>query len=297
MSRRYVGQSSLIESNKTGGGQVSGYQVGDIIPGVLESLQESPAASSISTLYYEEALGAFQQPSFQKSHGTRNERIQNVEQWGDSGLFTVDNDIFWNGPACVNIQVDIPYRWNGPRVTPAYLTKDSLVQPQFFYSWGAGYAAVKQWRMNMGGAATYTLDRYANWIGIMASCMTMGQRAGLMKLSGGGVITCSLDSVDTLLGISGSTGEWGTTTNYSINGFKCGPNSGVPSTVNLPEKIPCLVRDNWLVCLKTPHTNFNNPKVRRRPLDTKLFSEHFTVDFWLAQFDEICDSGTGAGPV
>lgn len=289
MAARYVGQAAFVDSNKAPQGQVDGSQVGEILPGVLESLQEAPSASSTSTLYYEEVLGQFLQPSFQSNYGILNERIQNIETWGQSGLFTINNDIFWNGPAALRLKVDLRPRWWGPMVDGINSCRSSFMMPSYFYSHGAAYAAIKEFRMNMGGAGTYSLSRYSNFIGIMCSCNSIMQRYGLMKLAGGGVIASETSPIEAAYGLQFETATYGTTVNIRAKGA---PGEGfIPARVRVP------IRDNWIVTIKTPHTNFNNPRVRRRPLDTKLFSEHFTFDIWMANFDEICDSGTGVAAI
>jgi hypothetical protein len=289
MAARYVGQAAFVDSNKAPQGQIDGSQVGEVLPGILESLQEAPSAASTSTLYYEEALGQFLQPSFQANYGILNERVQNVETWGQSGLFTINNDIFWNGPAALRLKVDLRPRWWGPMVDGINSCRSTFMMPSYFYSHGAAYAAIKEFRMNMGGAGTYSLSRYSNFIGIMCSCNSIMQRYGLMKLAGGGVIASETNPLEAAYGLQFETATYGTVENIRAKG-QLGTGL-IPTGVRVP------IRDNWVVAIKTPHTNFNNPRVRRRPLDTKLFSEHFTVDIWLANFDEICDSGTGVAAI
>jgi len=162
-----------------------------------------------------------------------------------------------------------------------------------FYSWGAGFAAIRQFRMNLGGAAQYNLDRYANFIGVMASCFTVNQRFALMKLSGGGIIH-ETPGLESLYGLSGSTATFGSIPQYWLGGATPGETAG-SLIVPLRTRVP--IEDNWMIPIKTPHTNYNNPRIRRRPLDTKLFSQPFCVDFWLSPFDEICDTGTGVCPL
>lgn len=302
MAKRFVGQADLIESNKASMGQITGAQLGPAAPaGVVDSLQERPSASATSTLYYEEALGGFTQPSFQRTFGTRNSQIENIDRWNSngasSGTFFIDQDIFWNGPAMVNMKVEIPWRWYGSCqdvLTPDYpqAQRGHFMRPQFFYSWGAGFAAVKQWRMNLGGAGQYTIDRYSNFIAIMASCYSTVQRMGLMKLSGGGVIAETY-GVESSFGLSGSTATYGSISCY---GLAIGQR-GSPQNDLTPTQTRVPVEDNWIIPIKTPHTNYNNCRIRRRPLDTKLFSQPFCIDFWLASFDEVCDSSTGFAPI
>lgn len=296
MSKRYVGQSSQIESNAAPAGQIQGSQVGGMLPGTLESLQEAPCALDTNTLYYEEALGSFLAPSFQRQYGIKNETVQNVDGWGQVGTFSVDNDIFWNGPAAITIRVPLKPRWYGTECSGQF-AQGSFMKPSFFYSWGAGYAAVKQFRFNMGGAGQYTLDRYANYIGVFMSCFSTMQRFALMKLAGGGVIAES-PGLETGFGLGRSTATFGTVPSHWFGGFEVGaasPYNG--KEVLLPRKVRVPIEDNWVVAIKTPHTNYQNPRVRRRPLDSKLFSEPFNVDFTLANFDEICDSGVGLTPI
>jgi hypothetical protein len=303
MSRRTVGHAAVTPSNAASGGVVGGENVGKMNAAtVVESLQESVGALNSQGLYYEEFLGQFNAPSFQKAYGIKNETIQNVEQWGENGIFTLNNDMFWNGPAAIKIDVPISYRWRGT-VTSGYQACANPMYPTFFYSWGAGFAAVRQWRFNMGGAAQYTLDRYANFISIMGSCFTRDQRYGLMKISGGGLIADTTDT-DTLIGLGRPTTSFGSIENRFFNGYVVGgePTPGAApyypaANAVMPKRIRVPTIDHWIVPFKTPHTNYNNPRIRRRPLDTKLFSEHFTVDFWLSNFDEFADSGSGLVPI
>lgn len=294
MSKRYVGQSTTVPSNNAGYGGIEGSQIGELMPGVLESLQEAPSALSSTNLYYEEALGSYLAPSFQKQYGVKNERVDNVDGWGQSGTFSIPNDIFWNGPAAIEITVPLHQRWAG-HTTNLRTATNTFLRPSFFYSHGAGYAAIKEFRMNMGGAGLYTLDRYANFIGVFSSCVSLAQRYALMKISGGGVI--GEDNTDLSFGVCFETTKKQLYTNrwfegYAVGTERVGTNYAALSTL-LPRRLRLPSEDKWVVSIKTPHTNYQNPKTRRRPLDTKLFSEHFTVDFKLSNFDEICDSGTG----
>lgn len=298
MSARYTGQATVIPSNEAGSGGVQGDQIGELMPGVLESLQEGPSAVSTTNLYYEEALGSFLAPSFQRQFGIKNETVQNIDGWGQSGTFSIANDIFWNGPAAIQIRVPLKQRWSGT-VATGLVANSCFMRPSFFYSHGAGYAAVKEFKMNLGGAGQYSLDRYANFIGVFSSCFSLMQRYTLMKLAGGGVI--AQDSIDVAFGVDFSTATYGTIPNLWYEGYQPGAEpagayiQGRSLFISPRVRVP--VEDNWIVAIKTPHTNYQNPRVRRRPLDTKLFSEHFNVDFWLSNFDEFCDSGVGIFPM
>ncbi len=290
MSRRFVGQAANIPSNKESYGGVEGSQIGAVFPSMMTSLQENSTAVNSSSLYYDEALGSFNQPSFQKNFGIRNRPVDNCQGWGQSGSFLIDNDTFWNGPAMLSIKVDLKQRWAGAdNDTLVHRVRGCWMKPAFFYSYGAGYAAVREYRMNLGGAGQYTLDRYANFAAIMASCFTLNQRYGLMKISGGGCMREDPD-IDGIYGMHGSTATWGSIPNVALGGV-------VPPVVYdefvqvFPQRVRVPVSDNWMVAIKTPHTNFNNPKIRRRPLDTSLFAEPFSVEIQTAQFDEVCDSG------
>jgi hypothetical protein len=290
MSRRFVGAAANIPSNKESYGGVEGAQIGTVFPSMLTSLQENSLAVNSSSLYYDETLGSFNQPSFQKNFGIRNRPVDNCQGWAQTGSFTIDNDTFWNGPAMLSIKVDLKQRWAGA-------SKDSFgndvrgcwMKPSFFYSYGAGYAAVREYKMNLGGGAQYTLDRYANFAAIMASCFTCNQRYGLMKISGGGCILEDVQ-VDGIYGMHGSTATWGTKDNQCLGGVP--PANDYSEVVQVfPKRVRLPVYDNWMIAIKTPHTNFNNPKIRRRPLDTALFAEPFSIEIQTAQFDEVCDSG------
>lgn len=293
MSRNFVGQATLIESNAAGQGGVVGEQVGGMMPGILESLQESGAAIDSSSLYYEEALGQFNAPSFQRNYGIKNKRVDNIEKFGDRGTFTIDNDIFWNGPAAISIKIRLFPRWRGYTQGNNFSVTPHFMYPSFFYSWGAGYAATKELRFNMGGAGQYTLDRYANFVGVFASCFSVMQRYSLMKLSGGGVINDHTGQ-DTSFGFAYNTATYGSVENKWFDGVA---SDGVDTRTLIPLRVRVPYEDNWIVSYKTPHTNYQNPRIRRRPLDTKLFSESFTVDLQTANFDEMCDSGTNVPPL
>ncbi len=298
MAKRFVGQATLIESNKASQGQVSGCQIGGILPGVLESLQESASAAATSALYYEEALGSFLAPSFQRNYGIKDETIDNIQQWGDRGSFSVNNDIFWNGPAAITVKVQLKPRWRGNVTCGAVSVTPHFIYPSFFYSWGAGYAFTKEIRLNMGGAGQYTLNRYSNFIGVFASCFSLMQRYTLMKLAGGGVIA-DTEGSEGMFGLHFNTTKYGAVPNRWFEGIQAGSGQGnwfARETI-IPENVRVPIEDTWVVAIKTPHTNYQNPRIRRRPLDTKLFSEHFTVDLLTSNFDEICDSGTNVPPV
>lgn len=287
MSARYAGQSTTVPSNAAGAGGIEGGQVGELMPGVLESLQEAPSAVSTSNLYYEEALGSFLAPSFQRQCGIKNETVQNIDGWSQMGTFDIPNDIFWDGPAALQIEIPIEQRWAG-FLADGTVAKSSFMKPTAFYSWGAGYAAFRQFKTNLGGAGQYILDRYANFIGVFSSCFSLMQRYSLMKMAGGGVIGNS-SPLDAAYGLHYETCTYGSVASKGAGGEK---SSGVrPEFERLP------VKDHWVVAMKTPHTNYQNPRIRRRPLDTKLFSEHFTVDFWLSSFDEFADTGAGISPI
>jgi hypothetical protein len=302
MQRRTAGgiPSAIAKSNAAAGGAVSGADIGDVLPGVLQSLQESAAATMTPKLYYPEKLGAFNFPSYQTVFGIHNSTFLNINRFGEQGETYVEKDVFWKGPCMLKFTVDLPFRFVGP-VQDYFNRADSLrVRPQLFYSWGAGYAAMQQAEINLGGAGTYRIDRYANFMGVMASCYSQQQRYILMKMSGGGVM-CQTAIAETLSGVSGNTAEYATIQNgnYLITGDVMPPWD--PTSLNPSQCLvanPYLpVRDNWVVCLKTPHTNFHNCHVRRKPIDTNILSENFNIKLITAQMTEFCDTGTGFQPL
>ena len=329
---RTQGAPSVIQSNVVGAGLVEGDQLGDQLPGVLQSLQEGPEASKTSTLYYNENVGQFNQPSFQRSFGAFNLNIP-IQKFGDSGSVEVNPDIYWKGPCIVSTVFTIPYAYYGPNVyRPTNQKFDYMnsavsfvygdrhgggdqgyydqysssctVRPKMFYSWGAAYAAIRETRLNMGGAMSYVLDHYANFVGVMASCYSMTQRAGLMRAAGCGVMIP--DFVNELkYGLTHETGELGmiplyaadggalsfdaSNENYTSNGYTgqtgctsiCGP-----------------ANERWSMAIKTPHTNFQNMFQHRRPIDTRLFSSNFVMDFFSQRsLDTFIDSGLGYQPM
>jgi hypothetical protein len=283
MSTRFVGQADTVRSNATSSGAVSGEQIGNIVPGVLESLQESASATQITSLYYDAAYGSFNFPSFQKLFGRYNTRVHECSRWGESGTIWINNDIFWDGPAMMKLTFPIQQRFIG-NIQNTFGLANQLSYPQAFYSHGAMFAAVKSFRMNLGGAGTYNLDRNANWVGTMASCFSVMQRYSLMKLAGGGCIA-ETPNLEAAFGLYGSTASCSRHPRVGYNG-----------ATNIPFESPFQrlpKNDHWIIPIKTPHTSFQNPRIRRRPLDTKLFSEHFAIDFWMGHFGEVCDSGTG----
>ena len=358
MSFHVQGAPSQIQSNATGVGMVSGDQIGDQLPGLLATVQESAEATRTSALYYEEGVGAFNQPSFQREYGARNIGL-NIQSFGDSAQFSVPNDMFWKNPMMIKCSFTIPYGYYGPAtyiqhgVTPRIalggnadmyynqyyglyqaagkngtdLPTDNsshvvaransvTIKPQMFYSWGAGYANIRNVRMNMGGAGQYTLDHNANWVGVMASCVNLSQRAALMKAAGGGVIVPDID--EEKKGICAfETTEIGGNENYSIAGGLLNPSqvqidiynggyrnnpilgTGVtPSPANINSAlIPMPIIENWVTVIKTPQTSFTSMFQYRRPVDTRLFSTDFFFDvFTSPSLDAFVDTGTGFQP-
>jgi hypothetical protein len=290
--------SAISKTNEASGGCCVGDDVGNMLPGVIESLQESPAAGVTANMYYSEKLGMFNLPSFQRQFGLKNQNFANIHTWGDTGDVNLDRDFFWCGPCMLEYQVDIPYRFAKPGddcIAGTGTAMDRIMaRPQFFYSWGAGYALTKQVEFNLGGAGTYRLDRYANFMAIMASCFSLMQRAALMKISGGGVMNDTF-AVDNILGIGGSTAEFGRIQNYQYNGAAQPAYNG--TTQALPPVFYGPVRDRWMVAIKTPHTNFHNSRIPRKTLDMNLMSSFFNLRVFTSSFQEVCDSGVGIMPV
>lgn len=338
---RVQGAPSTIQSNVVGAGLIEGDQLGDQLPGVLQSLQETPEASKTSTLYYNEKVGSFNQPSFQRSFGAFNLSIP-INRFGDSGSIEVNPDIYWKGPAIVTTSFTIPYAYHGPQAArrgenqdaqtilpitnsssdsysfrdwalpittvPSYaMTAGSCtVRPRMFYSWGAAYANMRQIRMNMGGAMSYVLDHYANFVGVMASCVSMCQRAALMKAAGSGVMIPDYEG-ESRLGIAHDCTETGSIPLYSADGGglnssvarTCAENYGHGATLQTgPSAIPGPAIEHWTMVIKTPHTNFGSMHQMRRPVDTRLFSSNFVIDFFSSSaLDTFIDTGLGYQPL
>jgi hypothetical protein len=340
---RVQGAPSAIQSNVVGAGLIEGDQLGDQLPGVLQSLQEGPEASKTSTLYYNESVGKFNQPAFQRSFGAFNLNVP-INRFGDSGSIEVNPDIYWKGPALFTTQFTIPYAYYGPICyknrndygpnanngvfNPANPTEipweyrsgttdnnfvalsaaTATARPRFFYSWGAAYANLRQIRLNMGGAMSYVLDHYSNFVGIMASCVTLSQRAALMKAAGSGVMIPDARG-EHVFGVSHHAAEYGSIPLYSADGGTLSDanaqasmrmfgqaGSGTPQTG--PSAICGPVIEHWTAVVKTPHTNFNSMHQYRRPIDTRLFSSNFVIDYFTnAALDTFIDSGTGWQPL
>jgi len=340
-SFRTPGAPSAIESNVTGTGMVMGDQLGDQLPGVLASLQESPEASKTSCLYYKEDVGAFHQPSFQRSFGALNLPVP-INKFGDSGSVEINPDIYWKGPLILSTTFTIPYKYYGPlvyrsqnaavepnqtwiwnetfwygdtQVNPGDNNSNSIhrmenavinSRPQLFYSWGAAYANLRNIRLNMGGALSYVIDHYSNFVGVMASCVSLNQRAALMKASGSGVMIPD-EEQEKNFGISNSSAEYGSIPLYGgdggiksiseFNATQAAYGLGVPSQVGPPNACVPLI-EHWNCVIKTPHTNFNSMVNYRRPIDTRLFSSNFVIDFFTApNLDSFVDTGLGYQPV
>lgn len=350
---RFQGQpATAIHSNSIGVGLVEGDQLGDQYPGVLSSLQESPDATKVSTLYYKEDVGTFNQPSFQRAFGAVNLYLD-INRFGDSGSVAVNKDIFWKGPMTLRTTFVIPYAYHGPdsysngymgngalqsqtalratdpllvnnfsfgttTVTPAnpatptnyFLAKASTVnvRPRMFYSWGAAYANLREVRMNLGGAGMYTLETYANFIAVMASCMSTKQRAILMKQAGSGTLIPDT-AQEAILGIIGETCEIGSIPTYTADGGSTSQTAvtnqvtayGAGDYSTPAQTGPCAVAgpavEHWLAVIKTPNTNYFSGQQYRRPIDTRLFSSDFMFDFITSPaLDTFVDTGLGYQP-
>lgn len=291
-----MGAAAIVQSNMASGGAVSGEAIGTLLPGVLQSLQEGADAAMSANLYYPESVGSFNYPSFQRSFGVLNQTFSGFSKFGESSNAYIPRDIFWKGPAMLKFRVEIPYRFMGGIIPYNGYNADPVrVRPQIFYSWGAGYAAVSQVKFDLGGAGQYILDRYANFIGIMASCFSHMQRMALMKISGGGVIA-ETPGVETCFGIAGSTAEYSAVQNFTLTGQQVQLPVDQQTNCNV-FRTYSPVFDNWVVALKTPHTNFNNPRVQYKPFDTNLTGSQFWLNVSTAKITEFVDTGVGLAPV
>lgn len=330
---RTQGAPNEIQSNVTGAGLVQGDQLGDQLPGVLNSLQESPEASKVSTLYYNESCGKFHQPSFQRWFGGVNYDLD-IHKFGDSASIFMNNDIYWSGPAMLTTTFTIPYAYYGPvafrpsgdgtitgmggntyfqdaltSLTFSMTAGTCTSRPRIFYSWGAGYANIRQVDMNLGGAMKYELDQYSNFVGVMASCVSLCQRAALMKASGSGTMIPDYDG-ESRYGIAHIAPEIGQIPLYSADGGMMnsstvrntnstyGQGAGPGTFETGCSGIAGPVIEHWTTVIKTPHTNFASMHQMRRPVDTRLFSSEFAFDFYTnSALDTFIDSGTGWQPV
>ncbi len=181
------------------------------------------------------------------------------------------------------------------------------VRPRIFYSCGAAYANLAQLRMNMGGAMSYVLDRYANFVGIMASCGSLVQRAALMRAAGNGTLIPDFVN-EKRYGLTHETCEIGQIQQYSADGGAMNStlvtnsytNNGGIGYQNGASNIPGPAVEHWIACIKTPQTNFSSGQHTdvRRPIDTRLFSSNFVFEVFTANnLDTFIDSGTGFQPV
>lgn len=189
-----------------------------------------------------------------------------------------------------------------------YIQKASTitVRPRMFYSWGAAYANIHSIRMNMGGALNYVLDRYANFVGIMASCPSLIQRAALMRAAGNGTLIPDFAN-EHRYGLTHETCELGNLPMFSADGGAMSSNSVIASAQgfggngqNGASNIPGPIVEHWIACVKTPQTNFGCGIYgdHRRPIDTRLFSSNFVFEVFTAnKLDTFIDSGTGYQPV
>lgn len=331
---RVQGAPTTIQSNVVGAGLIEGDQIGDQLPGVLASLQESPEASKTSSLYYNESVGMFQQPSYQRSFGSLNLPVP-VNKFGDSASIEVNNDIYWRGPSMLSTTFTIPYAYYGPvAFRPTGGSFDSVnatsgniyanysnfagttwnlqlagsvtCRPRIFYSWGAAYANLRQIRMSMGGAMSYVLDHYSNFVGVMASCVSLIQRAALMRAAGCGVMIPDYIN-EHKFGLTHEPAEIGSIPLFSADGGFLNPNNSNTSNsaygqgVNPqtgPSSVAGPVIEHWLAVVKTPHTNFTSMFQMRRPIDTRLFSSNFIIDYFTNNaLDTFIDTGTGYQPL
>lgn len=187
------------------------------------------------------------------------------------------------------------------------IQKASMItaRPRIFYSWGAGYANLQGIRMNMGGAMSYVLDKYSNFIGIMASCPSLCQRAALMRASGNGTLIPD-HANESRFGLTHETCEIGSIPQFSADGGVMS-NSTVQASAlaygagdqNGCSMFPGPVVEHWVVAIKTPQTNFGCGlhTDTRRPIDTRLFSSNFVFEIFTApSLDTFVDSGTGYQP-
>ncbi len=331
---RVQGAPSTIQSNIVGAGLIEGDQIGDQLPGVLSSLQESPEASKTSSLYYKESVGQFNQPSFQRSFGSLNLPID-ITKFGDSGTVEINPDMYWKGPSMLSTTFTIPYAYYGPiafktptlgsisvleptliwndasnesnRTFPVMNAGTVTSRPRIFYSWGAAYANLRQIRMNMGGAMSYVLDHYSNFVGVMASCVSLIQRASLMRAAGAG--TMIPDYVNEhKFGLTHETAEIGAIPLFSADGGLLSAananasyaafGQGGSSKQTGPSSVAGPLIEHWLAVIKTPHTNFASMHQMRRPIDTRLFSSNFVIDYFTNNaLDTFIDTGTGFQPV
>lgn len=338
---RVQGAPSAIQSNVVGAGLIEGDQLGDQLPGVLQSLQEGPEASKTSTLYYNESVGKFNQPAFQRSFGAFNLNVP-INRFGDSGSIEVNPDIYWKGPALFTTTFTIPYAYYGPiayrpsdqfnfqtqaglvPANPTYspfefygsadannafyasYAGSATVRPRIFYSWGAAYANLRQIRLNMGGAMSYVLDHYSNFVGIMASCVSLSQRAALMKAAGSSTMIPDVIG-ESIFGVNHTAAEYGSIPLYSADGGSLSSANVLASMAafgqgSTPQTGPSAVAgpviEHWTAVVKTPHTNFNSMHQYRRPIDTRLFSSNFVIDYFTnSALDTFIDSGTGWQPL
>lgn len=330
------GAPTVIPSNQVGVGMVQGDQLGDQLPGVLASLQESPEASKTSSLYYQDVVGKFTQPSFQRACGDKNLPL-NTTRFGDGASIEVNPDIYWRGPMLVRTTFTIPYAYYGPNAfrpagvpglvsstsaTPAeyvpqgfdgvhqhYLhwASSYTSRPRMFYSWGAAYANFREIRMNMGGAMNYVLDHYSNWVAIMASCPEIIQRVALMRAAGNGTMNPDFES-ESKMGLSHDNAEIGMILQYGADGGATssansnatangnGTSAGTSQTG--ASALPGPIIEHWVMAIKTPHTSYYSTQQYRRPIDTRLFSSNFVFDFFTSpSLDSFVDSGTGYQPL
>lgn len=330
---RVQGAPSTIQSNVVGAGLIEGDQIGDQLPGVLASLQESPEASKTSSLYYNETVGVFNQPSYQRAMGALNLPVP-ITKFGDSGSIEVNPDMYWKGPCMLSTTFIIPYAYYGPVIyrppEKDYITDSALntygdisyggsgsfynqsagsvtVRPRLFYSWGAAYANLRQIRMNMGGAMSYVLDHYSNFVGVMASCVSLIQRAALMRAAGSGVMIPDRVN-ETRFGLTHETAEIGSIPLFSADGGLLSATNAIASYQAYgqggsskqtgPASVAGPLIEHWLAVVKTPHTNFASMHQMRRPIDTRLFSSNFVIDYFTNNaMDTFMDTGTGWQPV
>lgn len=346
-SGRVLGAPQAVASNRAPVGAVEGDQIGEQLPGVLQSLQEAPDAGKTTALYYKDTVGKFHQPSFQRSFGAHN-RDAPFCRWGETSSVAIDDDIFWKGPAMIAFDMPLRYNYIGPvctrnsqgvknlstgtmaeMVDPAatdVLALDADVWPaarvyyntnynfatygfqnrpinvcnnihtkcSMFYSWGAGYCCWRRIDCQLGGAGRYTLDRNANFVGVMASCTSTTQRKALMKISGGGVIQDDEGDRGSSLSTPYTTAHVGYVSNYDVDGVMSGVYNFAGSDTTLKQtSVLAPVTDRWIVALKMPHTNFNSAVHYRRPVDTSLFSSPWMFDVQMARPEEFIDTGTG----
>ncbi len=164
------------------------------------------------------------------------------------------------------------------------------ILPTYFWSGGVGFAFLSMLELNMGGAGNIIFDRYANFAMVMASVPTISMREHIMRMAGGGLYYDHDTDINTLpvkfgwIPALNDEGMAYNRTEANGSGTDQGENYGL---------VWAPIEWNITVPIKTPQTNFWQPLLARKPVDTSCFAADLQYTITFAAFYEFTDTGTG----